>query len=100
EGFGAGARLTNKRFSITLGKDGEKTGETTAAPGRAAIDPNCTFDDALKKLRASGIASTTPLVVSYGFSDKHDRTIFQVTVPGDASVSRALDGQSCAILVR
>jgi hypothetical protein len=100
EGFGAGARASNKRFTITLSKAGESVAESTSAPGRAAIDPNCPFDEALKKVRASGVPRTTPLVIAYEFSEKHDRTIFRVTSPGDEAVSRALDGQTCAILVR
>jgi hypothetical protein len=100
EGFGAGARASNKRFTIKLSKAGESMAESTAAPGRAAIDPNCPFDDVLKKVRASGVPRTTPLVIDYEFSEKHDRTIFRVTSPGDEAVSRALDGQTCAILVR
>jgi hypothetical protein len=100
EGFGAGARASNERLTIKLSRAGETVEEATAATGRAAIDPNCPFDEALKKVRASGVPRTTPLVIAYEFSEKHDRTIFRVTSPGDDSVSRALDGQTCAILVR
>jgi hypothetical protein len=100
EGFGAGAKTSNKRFTVKLSSAGESGAESSAGPGRAAIDPNCPFEDALKKVRASGVPKTTALVVAYEFSEKHDRTIFRVTSPGDDTVSRALDGQNCAILVR
>jgi hypothetical protein len=100
EGFGAGAHVSPQRFTISLTKDGEKVAESNGGPARAAIDPNCPFEDALRKVRASGVASDLPLSVNYEFSDKHTRTIFRVGTPGNDALSRALDGQSCAILVR
>lgn len=108
EGFGAGARVSKQRFTIKLSRGGETTAETAVGPGRAAIDPNCPFDEALKKARAAGFPKEVPLVVAYEFSEKHDRTVYRVypapargsAAPEDALAARALDGQTCAILVR
>jgi len=100
DGFGAGARVSKEHFTIGLTSGGEAVAESNASGGRAAIDPNCPFDEALKKVRASGVPSAAQLVVAYEFSEKHGRTIFRVSSPGDDSMTRALDGQTCAILVR
>jgi hypothetical protein len=100
DGLGSGARVSGKRFHIAVTRDAETAAEAAATTARAAIDPNCPFEDVLRKVRASGILPDVPLSVVYEFADKYGKSIFRVTSPTDASVLRAVDGQTCAILVR
>jgi len=100
EGFGAGARVNGKHLHIGVSDAGTTVEETGAGGGRAALDPNCPLEEAARKAQASGISASTPLAVSYDFSEKHKKPVFRIASVGDEAHGRTLDGITCAILVR
>lgn len=100
EGFGSGARVNGKRLHIKLGAGGTEVEEVPAGLGRAALDPNCPLDEAVRKATASGVPQSASLNVSYEVSDKHQKPVWRFTTNGPPATSRIVDGWSCAILVR
>ena len=100
EGFGSGARVSGRRLSIKVRGSGTEVDEVAAAPGRAALEPNCPLDEAVRKATAAGIAPSTPLSVSYEVADKYKKAVWRIGPSGSSAGSRTIDGWSCAILVR
>jgi hypothetical protein len=97
EGFGTGARISGKRLVLKIGATGTNVEEVAAPNGRAALEPNCPFDEAVRKAIASGIPPGSPLTVSYEMNDKYKKPVWRLSA---GSISRTVDGWSCAILVR
>jgi hypothetical protein len=100
EGFGSGARVGGKRLHLKLGATGTEVEEIAAQNGRAALEPNCPFDEAVRKAIASGIPATSSLTVSYEVNDKHKKPVWRLSAGAGDANSRTIDGWSCAILVR
>jgi hypothetical protein len=100
EGFGPGAKVAGKRLQISVTSGPTKVDEVTSGPGsRAALEPNCPLDEAVRKAQAAGIPLETPVTVAYDMNDKHKKPVWHVSA-GDEQSARMLDGWSCAILVR
>jgi len=99
EGFGSGARVTGRRLSIKVVGTGAQVGEVAASPGRAALEPNCPLDEAVRKATAAGLPAAAALSVVYDVSDKYQRAVWRLT-PSRGGSSRTVDGWTCAILVR
>jgi len=100
EGFGADVRVAGKGFRILVRGSGTKVDDTAMVTGRAALEPNCPLEEAVRKATAAGIPSTSPLTVSYEVSPKHKKAVWRLEAEGDAAKARLVDGNSCAILVR
>jgi hypothetical protein len=99
EGFGSGARVSGKRLSIKIAGSGVQVDEVAAPPGRAALEPNCPLDEAVRKATAAGLPASAALIVSYDISDKYQKAVWRLT-PNGGGTSRTVDGWTCAILVR
>jgi hypothetical protein len=99
EGFGAGAKVSGKRLRIALGQSGTKVEETGGGIGRAALEPNCPLEEALRKAQAAGVSPSLPVTASYQFDDKRTKTSWRIATTGSDPVTRIVDGWSCAILV-
>jgi hypothetical protein len=100
EGFGAGTRVSGKRFHITLSGSGTTAEEAGGAPGRAALEPNCPLDEAARKAQAAGLPASAPVSVVYEVSDKHKKPVWRITASSNNAETRTLDGWTCAILIR
>jgi len=100
EGFGAGARVSGKRLRISLGQGGTKLEETNTGLARAALEPNCPLEDAVRKAVAAGVPSNSSLAVSYQFDERRNKTVWRITPTSDESLTRMVDGWTCAVLVR
>jgi hypothetical protein len=100
EGFGAGAKVAGRRLHLTLTSGGTQVDEAPAGGGRAALEPNCPLDEAVRKAQAAGMPLGTPVSVGYEMDDKHKKPAWRVSVTGDDSLTRVLDGWTCAILIR
>jgi hypothetical protein len=99
EGFGSGARVAGKRLSIKVAGTGTQVDEVAAPPGRAALEPNCPLDEAVKKATAAGLPASAALTVAYDISDKYRKAVWRLT-PTSGGAPRTVDGWTCAILVR
>ncbi len=89
-----------ERLLVSVARDGQKESERKAAPARSVADPNCPLEEAWRKTVASGVPSNLRLAMRYELSKKHDRAVWQVSVPDRPELARTLDGDSCAILPR
>jgi hypothetical protein len=99
EGFGSGARVAGKRLSIKMSGTGTQVDEVPAPPGRAALEPNCPLDEAVRKATAAGLPASAALTVAYDISDKYRKAVWRLT-PSGGGPPRTVDGWTCAILVR
>jgi hypothetical protein len=99
EGFGSGARVSGKRLSIRIAGTSTQVDEVAAPPGRAALEPNCPLDEAVRKATAAGLPAAAALSVVYDVSDKYQRAVWRLT-PSSGGPSKTVDGWTCAILVR
>jgi len=100
ENFGSGARTSGKRLHISVTSAGTSVDETAAVQGRAALEPSCPLDEAVRKAVAVGVPSTTPVSVSYDVSDKYKKAVWRIAPSGSDGPARTVDGWTCAILVR
>lgn len=100
ERFGSGAKVSGKRLSIKIRSEGTQVDEMAAAPGRAALEPNCPLDEAVRKAIAAGLPASTPLSVAYEASDKYQKAVWRLTPSGATTGAKTIDGWTCAILVR
>jgi hypothetical protein len=100
EGFGMGARVSGRRFRITLAGSESTAAEVGGTAGRAAPEPNCPIDEAARKAQAAGLPASAPVSAVYEMSEKHRKPVWRVTALGNVTETRTLDGQTCAILVR
>jgi hypothetical protein len=96
QGFGAGAAVKPRAFSVDVGHGATLAHEVTARQTRAAAEPNCTPEEATGKLRVAGDARVDLL---YAFSSRHDRVTWRAKVAGETT-PRWIDGWTCTILVR
>jgi hypothetical protein len=100
EGFGADTRVAGKGLRILVSADGTTLDEATPVTGRAALEPNCPFTEAIRKAQAAGLLSTSLVSATYEVNVKHGKAAWRLGVDGDASQTRFVDGNSCAILIR
>jgi hypothetical protein len=99
-GFGAAGRVGPKQFLLSVDAAGPRVEEIVRPATRAAMEPNCTFDEAVKVAEASAPAPGAPLRVRYFMSERHDKAVWQTEVPEDPKTRRVLDGWTCRVLVR
>jgi hypothetical protein len=100
QGFADRARVGADRLKIRIDHNGTSAKEGRGAPASAALEPNCALEDAVRKIVASGVASSAPLAIDFTLSDRYDKAVWRATTLGPDTVTRALDGSTCAILVR
>lgn len=94
------ARVSGKRLHLTLTASGTQASEVSAGPGRAALEPSCPLDEAIRKASAVGVPAGAPLSVSYEVSEKYQKAVWRIAAPGAGTAPRTVDGYTCAILVR
>jgi hypothetical protein len=99
-GFDTAGRVGPKQLLLSVDSSGPRVEEIARAATRAAMEPNCTFDEAVKIAEASGAAPGAPLRVRYFMSERHEKAIWQTEVPEDPKTRRVLDGWTCTVLVR
>jgi len=97
-GFGTGAELDERRLFIEAGETDQVAERTGAPDARAALDPGCHFEAAVKAFHASGVDPDTPMMVRYRLTKQHGRPVWSAEPPTGAA--RFADGQRCALLVR
>ncbi|HEX7670889.1 MAG TPA: hypothetical protein VF395_14940, partial [Polyangiaceae bacterium] len=100
EGFGAGTRVSGKRFRIAIAASGTTAEEVAGGLGRAALEPNCPLDEAARKAQAAGLPSSAPVSAAYEISEKHKKAVWRVAVASNPTETRTLDGWTCAVLIR
>ncbi len=101
EGFGPGAKVASKQLQIALASGGTRADEVSAPPGRAALEPNCPLEEAVRAAQAAGVPLGVPLAVAYDLSERFNRRpVWRIKTDGSEGTARTLDGSTCAILVR
>lgn len=100
EGFGAGTRVSGKRFRVRIAASGTTAEEVAGGLGRAALEPNCPLDEAARKAQAAGLPPSAPVSAAYEISDKHKKPVWRIAVASNAAETRTLDGWTCAVLIR
>jgi hypothetical protein len=84
-------------LSSSGGSLGER--ETRAGKGRIAPEPNCLLEEAWAAALRGGVSAESASSLRYGWSDKHERPIWEVVSP-EGQITRRLDGVTCSILTR
>ncbi|MCC6215979.1 MAG: hypothetical protein IT376_14025 [Polyangiaceae bacterium] len=99
----AGAKVGAERlvlaFSGTGGQMTEREG-TGPAGARSVHEPNCNLDEAWRRAVASGMPAGDELSFIYAWNEKLGRAVWLATHPTDPKLSRTLDGETCAVVVR
>lgn len=99
-GFGENAHLAKGRLFIEVGKDDTTVRERAGAAAHAAMEPNCPLEEAVSGARASGLSAGAPLEITYRFSTRYDKAVWFIREIDEPDKTRAVDGWTCAILVR
>jgi len=94
------ARVSGKRLHVTVGASSTGVEEVAVPPGRAALEPSCPLDEAIRKASAVGVPAAGPLTVSYEVSDKYQKAVWRIATNGSGASAKTVDGFTCAILVR
>ena len=99
--LGPGARVGPQRVLVTTDTNGTRLEERQdQRAARGVADPDCPFEQAWKKMIASGVASDAPLSVRYEMSRRHGRGVWRADVEGQPELTRTLDGRACRVLQR
>ncbi len=99
--LGPGAPVGAERLIVTAKLSGAVQREERGGnKARGVAEPSCTLDAAWRAAIASGLPSSKPLTMSYAHSDKYDRAVWTAKAADGEGPERALDGTSCAIMVR
>jgi hypothetical protein len=100
QGFADRARVGAERLRVRIDRNGTSAREERGAPAGAALEPTCALEDAVRKIVASGVAPGAPLAIDFTLSARYEKAVWRATTLGGDKVTRALDGSTCAILVR
>lgn len=94
-------RSRSERFVVKIDDSGTHIEETKGATGIAeASDPACPSEEALRIGPASAGSENTALQLSYAFDPRLEKSTWVVSDTANPDAQRALDGQSCAVIVR
>jgi hypothetical protein len=93
-------RSKSERFVVTIDDSGTHIEETKGAGGVAeASDPACPSEEALR-IGPAAAAEDASLQLSYAFDPRLEKSAWLVSDAANPQTQRALDGQSCAVIVR
>lgn len=98
-GAKVGAERLHLSFSGASSEPKEREG-SAAAGTRSVHEPNCNLDEAWRKAVASGMPASDELTFTYGWSEPRGRAVWTASHPSDAKLTRTLDGETCAVVVR
>ena len=97
--LGPGSAVQNGLFVVTADAHGVRAAERPGTNAIAVAEPNCIFEDVLRKSAQSGLSMRDRLRFRYAESQKNERGLWFVSRDGEAEALRTLDGSSCAIIV-
>ncbi len=97
--LGPGSPVQSGLFVVTADARGTHSSERPGSNATAVAEPNCIFEDVLKKSVQSGLSARDRLRFRYAQSQKNERGLWFVSRDGEAEPARTLDGSNCAIIV-
>lgn len=95
-----GSAVKADRLIIRVDASGPSEQETRAGAGRSTAEPNCSLAEAFEAARAAGLSDDAGIAVRYEMSDRHGKSVWQLSSLSDTKSARTVDGWTCAILVR
>jgi hypothetical protein len=99
EKFTGGAETSPERLTLTSRGGALSASHERAGKSRVVPEPNCLFEDAWAAAQRAGADPNARLHMSYAWSEKHGRPLWEVT-NASGEVLKRLDGVSCSILTR
>ncbi len=95
-----GAETSAERLVLRARAGDWSTSEQRGPQGRVVPEPNCLFEDAWAAAQRASVDPSAGLRMSYAWSDRYDRPLWEVTNEGGDDVVKRVDGVSCSILTR